>query len=121
MTIKQKLQKMIDKSKSRPREATHDEQGRTICDPKPLKHPIGFTKPPSREEMLRGMLQNHQAQMAMSTRYEDETNFDINEPDMLSPYERNAYVYDMEPEIPVNVSGEQDTPPSQEVTAPPSE
>lgn len=122
MIIKSKLQQMLEKSKSRPRVSTHDEQGRTICDPKPLKHPVGFVKPVSREEMLRQMLRSHQAQMALDNQYVDETDFNIDEPDMLSPYERNAHVYDMEPEIPVNVSREQDTPPSPEVPAsPPSE
>lgn len=122
MTIKKKLQDMIAKSKSRPRMSTHDEQGRTICDPKPLKYPVGFKKPPTREQMLQNMFRAHQAQLAFDKRYEDETNFNIDEPDMLSPYERNAHVYDMEPEIPANVTGEQDTPPSPDLPAnPPSE
>lgn len=117
MTLKKKIQDMLARSKSRQRISTHDEEGRTICDPVPLKHPVGFKKPPSREEMLRKMMQAHQVQMAYDKRYEDETDFNINEPDMLSPYERNAIVYDMEPEIPAPVTREQDTPPAQGVPA----
>lgn len=121
MSVKDKLKKMIERSNSRKRCGEHDEQGRLICDPKPLNHPVGFKKPPSKEEALRRILKAHQDQMAFNARYEDETDFDINEPDMLSPYERNAHVYDMEPEIPANVSGDRDTPPSPDLPAPPSE
>ena len=117
MTINDKLKDMIAKSQSRARLSTHDEQGRTICDPVPLKHPVGFKRPPSREEMLKRMMDAHRMQMQMDKQYSDETDFNINEPDMLSPYERNATVFEMEPEIPASVSREQDTPPAPEVPA----
>lgn len=100
MSLKEKLKKMIERSKSRPRLPEYDEEGRLICDPNPLKYPVGFKKPPSKEESLMRILKAHNEQMAFNARYEDETDFDIDTPDMLSSYERNAHVFDLEPETP---------------------
>nr|QJB19172.1 MAG: hypothetical protein [Microvirus sp.] len=100
-TIAEKLKKMLDLSLSRPRVGTHDEEGRLICDPNPLKFPVGFKKPPSREEQLHQILRNHKDMMTFNARYEDETDFDIDHDDMLTPFERHAHVYNMEPETPV--------------------
>lgn len=118
MNFKDKLKKMVERCTSRQRQGTFDEQGRLICDPVPLKYPVGFKKPPSKEEALGRILKAHQDQMAFNSRYEDETNFDISEPDMLTPYQRHSEVFDLVEEFPADVSGEQDTPPPQEPNAP---
>lgn len=101
--MKDKIKRMIEKSKERKRISDHDEEGRIICDPNPLKYPAGLRKPPTREAQLQRILQAHQEQMAMKPQYVDETDFNIDEPDFLTPYERNAHVYDFEPEVPVPV------------------
>lgn len=118
MSLTEKLKKMVEASLSRPRQGTHDEEGRLICDPNPLKFPVGFKRPPTREEQLNAILKAHQDQMAFNARYEDETNFDIDQPDMLTNYERHGLVFNMEPEVPVqaprsapqNAGGEEPEP-----------
>lgn len=99
MNIKEKLKRMSERCSSRQRQATFDEQGRLICDPNPLKYPVGFKKPPSKEESLRNILKAHQDQMTFNSRYEDETDFDINEVDMLSPYQQHSKVFELEEEF----------------------
>ena len=109
-------------TQERPREGHFNEKGQLICDPAPLKYPTGIRRPPSREQALDQILRRHEELKAFNARYENETDFDISElpdgsgmktVDMLSPYERQAIVYDMEPDHPPmsDVSGEQDTPP----------
>lgn len=100
MSLTEKIKKMVKKSQERKRQGTHDEHGRLICDPDPLKFPVGMKKPPSQEERLRKILRDHQDQMTFNSNYVDETNFDIDEPDMLSPYERNNIVFETIPEYP---------------------
>lgn len=95
--IKEKIKAVLE---GRQRESVWDENGKLICDPKPLKMSAGIRKPVSREMQLLDILKRHEHLKAFNSRYEDETNFDIDEPDMLSRYEVNGQVYDMEPEVP---------------------
>lgn len=100
MSLTEKIKKMVQKSQERKRQGTHDEHGRLICDPDPLKFPCGMKKPPTQEERLRRILAAHHEQMTFNANYVDETNFDIDEPDMLTPYERNNIVFETIPEYP---------------------
>lgn len=130
MSMKEKIAEFI---KGRPREAMFDEQGRTICDPKPLKHPVGFRKPPTREQQLQQILRRHQQEMAFNAQYVDETDFNIDRPefnndatpDFLTAYEQNNVVFEMEPEVPAQttspepVSGDTDAQSVTGATPPP--
>lgn len=115
MSIKEKIAEFV---KGRPREPMFDDQGRTICDPKPLKYSAGLRKPPTTEVRLARILAAHQAHMKQSQEYVDETDFDIDRPeysneatfDMLTIYERNNHVFEMEPEVPVARAADDKTP-----------
>lgn len=82
------------------------QSGAEVCDPKPRTLPTGIKRPPTQEERFRRILQAHQTQMQEDQEYRDETDFDIDEPDMLSPYERSAHVFDLAPEILAEQSAE---------------
>lgn len=73
----------------------------------------GIKRPMSQEEKFRLML----AQAIGSNQEEqqdiyDETDFDIDEPDILSPYEQQAHVFDMTPEHLADTQGDETIPPS---------
>ncbi|MBX2833766.1 MAG: hypothetical protein KTR28_02220 [Micavibrio sp.] len=95
-----KISKMKEVFKNRPRKAKM-KNGAEICDPKPLVLPTGLRPRISEEEKFRRMLAQAlgQNQQEQSDIYE-ETDFDIDEPDMLTAYERQAIVFDTVPEYP---------------------
>lgn len=72
--------------------------GAEVCDPRPLKIQTGLKKPVTQEQRLRVLMAQHSAQLQEDQEYRDETDFsDEDDNDMLSPYERSALIYDMEP------------------------
>ena len=89
---------------------TLNKEGAEICDPTPLSLPTGIRRPPTQEERLRRIMNQHRQQMIEDQSYTDETDFDIDENDMLSPHERAAIVYDMEPIQPETKDQEQSAP-----------
>lgn len=119
----EKLKKMLERSKSRARKPTYDDDGRLVCDENPLKYAAGLRKPPTNEERLMRLLREHDELKAFNSSYADETDFNIDTQDMLSPYEQHGVIFELEPEFPAseNVSGDQDTPPSQETPPAPSQ
>jgi hypothetical protein len=76
------------------------ENGSEILDPKPRTLPVGIRRKPTQEQRFMAILNQHRQQMATDQEYIDETDFNIDEPDILSAHEHNAIVYDMEPEVP---------------------
>lgn len=64
-------------------------------DEKPLLYPVGLKRPPSQEERFRQMIAEHQRRVSESQEYADETDFDIDEPDMRTPSEISGLIYDM--------------------------
>ena len=78
--------------------------GAEVCDPKPKVLSTGIKRPPTQEERLMRILRTHREQMAHDQEYSDETDFDIDEEDMLTPYEKQAHVFDTVPVVPEEVS-----------------
>lgn len=88
--------------------------GSEILDPKPLNIPVGMKRRPTQEERFRAIMAAHEAQKAEDQEYSDETDFDIDEPDILTPHEHAGIVYDLEPQI----LAEDSLEPSQEPATP---
>jgi hypothetical protein len=102
-TITQKIKKRFPK-------LTKD--GSEIVSSKPKVIPAGIKRPPTQEERLRRIIAAHRAAELESQAYSDETDFDIDEPDMLTPYEVNNQVFDTVPEVPQERSTEAPTEPA---------
>ena len=109
MSLKQKIKTVL--RQARP---TKDEQGRIVCDPKPLVLKTDLKTRPKQEDRFLSMLRAHQIKMQEEQAYRDETDFGDDEVDptdaMLSKYERDALIFDMVEEAP--------TPNSERATAP---
>lgn len=97
MNIKNKIQDALNSRKR----IAEMKKGAEVCDPRPLKIPTGLRAPPTQEQRFTSMMRAHQQQMAQNQAYVDETDFeDEDEHDMLTPYERSALIYEMEPVLP---------------------
>lgn len=95
------MSKIVDAVKRTIQGIALDKSGAEVCDPKPKFLPTGIKRPPTQEQRLMRILQAHNQQMQENQEYADETDFDIDEDDMLSPYERQAHIYDMTEMVPV--------------------
>lgn len=101
MSVKEKVAAII-------RKATINARGAEICDPKPRVLRTGIRRPPTQEQRLVALLKRHKEEMTFNPPYSDETDFDIDEPDMLSPHEQAGLVYEMEPVVPDQPQAEGD-------------
>ena len=94
--------------------------GAEICDPKPRSISTGIKRKPKHEDLYKRLLNAHRQEMLESQEYVDETDFDIDEPDMLTPYEKSAHVFDIEPQMLADDSQQEPaTPPAEDPDQPP--
>ena len=99
----------IKKLRNLTRKGKQNPDGTINVSEKPLTASIGGQRPLTMEERLKRILADHKRQMIEDKEYRDETDFDIDEPDMLSPYEKNNEVFELAQE---DLSIAKQTPPS---------
>jgi hypothetical protein len=101
--IKKKLDYKYKEKKDRPIKGTLDESGAEVLDPKPMFHEIGFSKPPSIDQKIRDVVQRQMLQIREELgpeTFDEENNFNIDEIDLLTPYEQEVVVQELFEQIP---------------------
>lgn len=93
--------KMKDIFKNRKRVSELNSKGAEVLDEVPLQTSVGIRRPPTQEQRLMAILQRHELLKRTDQDYVDETDFDIDEPDMLTRYEQYGVVYEVEPNAPM--------------------
>ena len=67
-----------------------------ICDPVPLQVPVAVRRPKTQRQELLEMINDAVGKgIAEESDIRDELDFDIDEPELLTRYEKNAHVYDL--------------------------
>ncbi len=95
------MSKITDKIKKHIQGIARTNDGKEVCDPKPRLLRTGIKRKPTQEERFMTMLNKHRQQMHEDQGYADETDFhDEEDFDFLTPYEKQAVVFDAVPEVP---------------------
>lgn len=113
MSLKKKMKELFA---GRDRKGKLDQNGAEILDEKPFLIPSGIRRPPTQEMRLQQITQRLKAELQQEMSEEDyleETDFSDEDPDMLTGYEYQAHVFDMQPVAP-------EAPPEDSPSAPPT-